>query len=351
MNLSITDDQRSEHNDTICEGETYMKFNFNIVATKSGVYQQKLTCENGCDSVSVLNLTVMPKVYTDLFDEICYGKYMEYCGEKYYTTGIYECTYTSESCGCDSIVRHHLTVREILKGEETAYLCPGAELTFGDTTITTPGVYTRVLDADGCDSLASFTVIEAQADTIILRAAIVSGDTYSKDPWRGLSREGDYPISQDNVFGCDSTTILHLMVAQPNGVIYDTITIDQLPYVLDGEELLGAGTEPGTYEKPITIDNVSFVLSITVDNATAIDNIFTNALTITPNPVSVGEAVHVLGQFSNAEVEVITATGAVAYKQQFTTGQITVPGIPVAGVYLVRLTDSKGVYHAKLVVK
>ena len=351
MNLSITDDQRSEHNDTICEGETYMKFNFNIVATKSGVYQQKLTCENGCDSVSVLNLTVMPKVYTDLFDEICYGKYMEYCGEKYYTTGIYECTYTSESCGCDSIVRHHLTVREILKGEETAYLCPGAELTFGDTTITTPGVYTRVLDADGCDSLASFTVIEAQADTIILRAAIVSGDTYSKDPWRGLSREGDYPISQDNVFGCDSTTILHLMVAQPNGVIYDTITIDQLPYVLDGEELLGAGTEPGTYEKPITIDNVSFVLSITVDNATAIDNIFTNALTITPNPVSVGEAVRVLGQFSNAEVEVITATGAVAYKQQFTTGQITVPGIPVAGVYLVRLTDSKGVYHAKLVVK
>ena len=351
MNLSITDDQRSEHNDTICEGETYMKFNFNIVATKSGVYQQKLTCENGCDSVSVLNLTVMPKVYTDLFDEICYGKYMEYCGEKYYTTGIYECTYTSESCGCDSIVRHHLTVREILKGEETAYLCPGAELTFGDTTITTPGVYTRVLDADGCDSLASFTVIEAQADTIILRAAIVSGDTYSKDPWRGLSREGDYPISQDNVFGCDSTTILHLMVALPNGVIYDTITIDQLPYVLDGEELLGAGTEPGTYEKPITIDNVSFVLSITVDNATAIDNIFTNALTITPNPVSVGEAVRVLGQFSNAEVEVITATGAVAYKQQFTTGQITVPGIPVAGVYLVRLTDSKGVYHAKLVVK
>ena len=351
LNLSVTDDQRSEHNDTICEGETYIKFNFNIVATKSGVYQQKLACENGCDSVSVLNLTVMPKVYTDLFDEICYGKYMEYCGEKYYTTGIYECVYTSESCGCDSIVRHHLTVREILKGEETAYLCPGAELTFGDTTITTPGVYTRVLDADGCDSLATFTVIEAQADTIILRAAIVSGDTYSKDPWRGLSREGDYPISQDNVFGCDSTTILHLMVAQPNGVIYDTISVDQLPYVLDGEELLGVGTEPGTYEKPITIDNVSFVLSITVDNATAIDNIFTNALTITPNPVSVGEAVRVLGQFSNAEVEVITATGAVAYKQQFTTGQITVPGIPVAGVYLVRLTDSKGVYHAKLVVK
>lgn len=351
MNLSVTEDQRSERDDQICEGETYMKYNFNFIATKSGVYQQKLTCENGCDSVSVLNLTVMPKVYTDLFDEICYGKYMEYCGEKYYTTGIYECTYTSESCGCDSIVRHHLTVREILKGEETAYLCPGAELTFGDTTITTPGVYTRVLDADGCDSLATFTVIEAQADTIILRAAIVSGDTYSKDPWRGLSREGDYPISQDNVFGCDSTTILHLMVAQPNGVIYDTISVDQLPYVLDGEELLGVGTEPGTYEKPITIDNVSFVLSITVDNATAIDNIFTNALTITPNPVSVGEAVRVLGQFSNAEVEVITATGAVAYRQQFTTGQITVPGIPVAGVYLVRLTDSKGVYHAKLVVK
>ncbi len=349
LNLSVTDDQRSEHNDTICEGETYMKYNFNFIATKSGVYQQKLTCENGCDSVSVLNLTVLPKVYEDMFDEICHGKYMEYCGEKHYTTGIYECVYTGSN-GCDSIVRHHLTVREILTGEETVYLCPNAEVTFGDTTITTPGIYTRVLDADGCDSLATLNVIEALADTVILRAAIVSGDTYSNDPWRGLSRAGDYPISQDNIYGCDSTTILHLMVALPNGTIYDTITTAQLPYVLDGEELLPEGTEAGVYEKTITRDNVTFTLVIVVDYADAVANIFANSLALEPNLVGVGQPVQVVGTFSNAEVEVITATGAIAFRQQF-NGQVTLPGMPAAGIYLVRLTNKTGTYHGKLVVK
>ena len=349
LNLSVTDDQRSEHNDTICEGDTYMKYNFNFIATKSGVYQQKLTCENGCDSVSVLNLTVLPKVYEDMFDEICHGKYMEYCGEKHYTTGIYECVYTGSN-GCDSIVRHHLTVREILTGEETVYLCPNAEVTFGDTTITTPGIYTRVLDADGCDSLATLNVIEALADTVILRAAIVSGDTYSNDPWRGLSRAGDYPISQDNIYGCDSTTILHLMVALPNGTIYDTITTAQLPYVLDGEELLPEGTEAGVYEKTITRDNVTFTLVIVVDYADAVANIFANSLALEPNLVGVGQPVQVVGTFSNAEVEVITATGAIAFRQQY-NGQVTLPGMPAAGIYLVRLTDKTGTYHGKLVVK
>lgn len=349
MNLSVTEDQRSERDDEICEGTTYEKFNFNFVASQSGVYQQKLSCENGCDSVSVLNLTVLPKVYEDLFDEICHGKYMEYCGEKHYTTGIYECVYTGSN-GCDSIVRHHLTVREILTGEETVYLCPNAEVTFGDTTITTPGIYSRVLDADGCDSLATLNVIEAFADTVILRAAIVSGDTYSKDPWRGLSRAGDYPISQDNIYGCDSTTILHLMVAQPNGTINDTITTSQLPYVLDGEELLPEGTEAGVYEKTITRDNVTFTLVIVVDYADAVANIFANSLALEPNLVGVGQPVQVVGTFSNAEVEVITATGAVAFRQQY-NGQITLPGMPTAGIYLVRLTDATGVYNAKLVVK
>ena len=30
---------------------------------------------------------------------------------------------------------------------------------------------------------------------------------------------------------------------------------------------------------------------------------------------------------------------------------VILPGMPAAGIYLVRLTDNKGEYHAKLVVK
>ena len=146
------------------------------------------------------------------------------------------------------------------------------------------------------------------------------------------------------------------MVATPNAEtqsfdLYDTISSANLPYVLNGLELLQAGTERGVYTRTVTLGCGEATLVINVDNAEGVDDIFVNTLAVTPNPVSVGEAVRIMGQFNNAEVEVITATGAVAYRQQFTTGQITLPGISAAGIYLVRLTDNTGVYHAKLVVK
>lgn len=351
MSLSVSEDIRTINEAEICEGETYSEFNFNIVATQSGVYQQKLPCASGCDSVSVLQLTVLRKVYVDEFDEVCHGKYMEYCGEKYYTTGIYECVYPAAN-GCDSIVRHHLSVREILKGEDTKYLCPGTEIQFGDTVITSPGIYTRVLDADGCDSLATLNVIAAKADSVIIRAAIAAGDTYSKDPWRGLSRAGDYPITQENIFGCDSTTILHLLVAGVDGIAYDTIQQDELPYIFDGEELLGVETPAGTYEKTIKLENASIILSITVLGPMEdIVPVIVNSMAVTPNPAQVGQPVQVLGSFNDAAVEVISATGAVVYSAQNLSNPIVIPGMPAAGVYLIRLSAEGKVYQTKLMVK
>ena len=360
LNLAVECDTITQLSATVCEGGDYEENGFVIHnATSSDTYKRKLSGENKCDSIVELQLNVIPKIRVNLEETICQGVYYEFNGVKYYTNTTITETFTATS-GCDSIVTLYLTVAPILESEpEEVYLCPGKSYNFTEKypEITEAGTYVDTLvNARGCDSLVTLTVHNVPAAQTLIRAAICQGDRYDEYPFRGLQEAGDWESKLETVYGCDSIVTLHLLVAAANTEtqsfeLYDTISSANLPYVLNGLELLQAGTERGVYTRPVTLGCGEATVVINVDNADGIDDIFANTLAVTPNPVSVGEAVRVMGQFSNAEVEVITATGAVAYRQHFTTGQITLPGISAAGIYLVRLTDNTGVYHAKLVVK
>lgn len=347
----------------LCEGDTYNDNNFSFIATKSATYKQKLQSGIGCDSTVVLPVTVNMKKYEDVTETICQGSYYEFKGEKYYTSINKTETFVSAE-GCDSIVTLHLTVKDILRGEtEEVFLCPGMTYAFTEKypALSADGEYSdTVVNARGCDSIAAIKITNVPEAETLIRGAICQGEVYDEGLFGGLRNPGDYSTPHGDqglktIYGCDSIVTLHLMVAQPTEAqtfeIYDTISSGELPYVLNGVELLPKGTERGVYPRTITLGCGEAMVVINVDNADGVDDIYANTLAVTPNPVAVGENVRVLGQFNNAEVEVITATGAVAYRQQFTTGQITLPGISAAGIYLVRLTDSKGEYHAKLVVK
>ncbi len=360
LNLTVGTSTTTTLEATRCEGGSYEENGFAIYDLKvSDKYSRKLVGVNTCDSIVELNLTVTPTKRVVREETICQGSYYEFNGVKYYTNTTLSETFTAAD-GCDSVVSLYLTVAPILQGEtEEVFLCPGKSYNFSEKypALTESGTYQdTIINARGCDSLISVVINAVPSASTLIRAAICQGDRYDEYPFHGLQDAGDWTSKLETAYGCDSIVTLHLMVATPNAEtqtfeLYDTISSDKLPYVLNGVELLPVGTERGAYTRTVSLGCGEATLVINVDNAEGVDDIYVNTLAVTPNPVSVGEAVRVLGQFSNAEVEVITATGAVAYKQQFTTGQITVPGIPVAGVYLVRLTDSKGVYHAKLVVK
>ncbi len=354
LNLTVKEDAHVVIDTTICEGTTYDANNFNVVATKSTVIKQKVSGSNSCDSVAELRLNVTPKVYADTAVSICYGKYVDFCGEQYYTSGNYTCTTTSAITGCDSVVTLHLTVQEMAKGDaETVYLCPGATITFGDTTLATEGTYERIITINGCDSLAKMNVYQVPNEETQIRALICKNETYNKDPFRGMSNAGDYRLPLQSQYGCDSIIALHLMVADAEHMaLVDSITLDELPYILNDVELLPAGTTEGTYTREVNLSCGAVTLTIVVGEPTGLHSVFASSLAIAPNPVAVGQAIRVLGSFAaDAVVEVVSPTGARIYRAENVPSPVTIPGIPVSGTYLVTVTSNGQVFQSKLIVR
>ena len=352
LTLSVRNAMLTTFEATICEGENYTLDNFDIQnATASGVYKQKLEGVNTCDSVVVLNLTVLPRLRNEVVATICQGNYYEFNGVKYYTSTVKSDTLPSLVTGCDSIVSLYLTVNEILASEEEYHLCPGDSLEFGKFgQIQESGIYVDTLQtALMCDSVVTLYVSRHEAAYSSFNMAICQGESYSHDVWVGLTKTGDYPSQQKTVWGCDSIVNLHLMVVGANMTINDTVDIDDLPYVLNGEELLPVGTEIGVYTKTINLSCGEATVVIMVGQLTDINSVFTNSLALAPNLVGVGQETMVYGSFADdAVLEVYHTTGALVYRSANTN---VVPGLPTAGVYMVTVKSNNQMYQSMLIVQ
>ena len=356
--LTVTGCAETTFEASICEGAAYEGNGFVIEEVKSGTYRRKLQGSNSCDSVATLNLTVLPKQYEIVEKTICQGNYYEFNGVKYYTSTIHSDTLPAAN-GCDSIVTLYLTVNPILVGEtEEVFLCPDSVYYFSEKypALTEAGIYKDTIqNAQGCDSVISVDIKNVPNEYTLIRAAICDGEVYNKGVFGGLTKPGDYPSMQKTVYGCDSIVTLHLLVAtateEQTFVLNDSVSPENLPYVLNDEEILPVGTEEGVYTRTVNLNCGEATLVITVGNPQGINNTFVNSLAVMPNPAQVGEPIRILGTFDDATVEVTSATGALVYTAQNLINPITIPGMPVAGVYLIRLRENGRIYQAKLMVK
>jgi gliding motility-associated-like protein len=91
----------------ICEGEAYQVGN--SVYTTTGIYTEVLTAANGCDSTIVLNLNVIPVLTYTRTETICGGESITVGNNIYTLSGNYTDTLTNY-LGCDSISILNLTV-------------------------------------------------------------------------------------------------------------------------------------------------------------------------------------------------------------------------------------------------
>ena len=305
LNINITPSIETVIEESICEGDVYAKYNFQSL-TEAGVYKQKLTAANGCDSVVVLNLSVTPVEEIMTIDTICYGNSVVWNGVEYDRTGVYSDTLVSKLTGCDSIITLVLYVKEAIRVELTKNICFGESYQFGAQTITETGTYTeQFVTESGCDSIVILkaTVLPDLRTTI--NATIKDGERYYDDNFEGLSVAGTYTNELVSVDGCDSTITLILEV--------------------------GTGI--------------------------AMNNVNLTELVLVPNPVKADNAFLVQTDFTTEEmlglmVEVFDAVGQRVYVSEPTVYPIAIDALSVRGVYLVRITSGNGnIYQSKIVVK
>lgn len=192
---------------SICEGESYEGYQ------EEGVYEDTFALSLGCDSIQVLNLTVLPQVNNTVVIDLCHGESYE----GYSESGTYEDSFTASN-GCDSIRFLELTINEKITDTIMTSLCYGESY----AGYAQSGTYEDVYVANnGCDStrILNLDIDDQILDTIL--TTICLGETYE-----GYSQSGIYEdvFSAEN--GCDSTRVLELDITMGIEVTDTTIVAD-----------------------------------------------------------------------------------------------------------------------------
>src|SRR5690606_33662575 len=119
----------------ICQEQAY-SFNDDFYWENNNTATDTFISAGGCDSIVTLNLIVLPPIADTINPQICSGQSFSFNGMEYTesVSGITAIFQNAE--GCDSVVVMNLTVLPALSGIETAVICQGQAYSFNDNFYT-----------------------------------------------------------------------------------------------------------------------------------------------------------------------------------------------------------------------
>jgi len=267
LNLNILQSITKNIADTICSGANYTFGNQNL--TQSGTYQDTLQTAIGCDSIVILNLNILQSITQNITDTICSGANYTFGNQNLTQSGTYQDTLQTTS-GCDSIIILNLSVLQSITQTVADTICSGGSYTFGNQTLTQSGTYQDTLQtASGCDSIVVLNLNVLQSITKNIADTICSGGSYTFGN-QTLTQSGTYQDTLQMASSCDSIIILNLSVLQNiTQNITDTICSGG-SYTFGNQNL----TQSGTYQD--TLQTTSGCDSIVVLNLSVLQNITQN---------------------------------------------------------------------------
>ena len=190
---------------SICSGDSALIAG-NYEST-GGIYRDTLTAQAGCDSIAVMDLTIIPALANTL-DTIylSYGDSALLAGSYQTSSGVYYDTLQS-SAGCDSIIQTTLIIDDLIFGTDTISICQGDSAFINGAYYTQPNIY--------IDTLTSST----SSDSVVETTLIVYPNTFTIDSLTLCTNDsillaGNYQTSAgvyldtlQSQFGCDSILI------------------------------------------------------------------------------------------------------------------------------------------------
>lgn len=230
--------------ETICFGETYELGS--QVLTESGTYQDVVTNDLGCEVNTTLNLTVTSENETSMEAVICQGETYSVGANTFFETGVYENVLTANS-GCDSIVILELTVNQTSFNDNVA-ICDGDNYTFGTQTLSSSGTYQETfIGNNGCDSTVTLQLAVVTSFSENLSETICEGGSYTVGN-NTYTESGVYENTLISSSGCDSIVTLSLSVEENISVLVNETICEGEEYIFNGENL----TETGVYTETLT---------------------------------------------------------------------------------------------------
>src|SRR5690554_5482944 len=192
----------------------------------SGDYTDVLTNQDGCDSIVITNLTVMPQI-TGVDTQIACNSFTWIDGNTY-TSSNNTATHTivgGAVNGCDSIVSLDLTIHDVVYGTDTQIACHSFTWIDGNTYTSSNNTATHTIvggAVNGCDSIVSLDLtihdVVYGTDTQIACHSFtwIDGNTYTSS-----NNTATHTIVGGAVNGCDSIVSLDLTI---HDVVYGTDT-------------------------------------------------------------------------------------------------------------------------------
>lgn len=270
LDLTVRPIERRTITDTICEGaayyideNVYLEEGEVVVGEQTIIFT--LTSANGCDSIIYLNVTGLPAARATESASTCSGIPYNWHGQDYYLGGTYVDTLQTV-LGCDSICTLLLTVEDVIHTDTAITLCYGEQIIINGQTITTSGIYTETIDnPDGCDEEIVWHVTAIGKLESHKRVVACKGTTYSDDLIQGLTQEyHGSTTTTSKVSGCDSTVIYDIWFAEAGETIYVNVPENELPFYVNGLEIVAAGTPQGEYTRTIATSCGDVIMVVNV---------------------------------------------------------------------------------------
>ena len=338
----------------ICEGSSY-EFNGENL-TESGTYTHEGKTQDGeCDSVTTLNLTVLPKEYVTT-EYYCEGDVYTYEGKEYTESNRFEVKHQNH-LGCDSnyvfefIVTPSETVTNVEICQGQSYIFDGEEIR---ETTTRQKQYRTI---HGCDSLSIVNVTVTAALVDKRNDIVCQGSLYTGNGWYDEVVTEDVVLTriEKDVEGCETVIELHLD-------FIETIEMDIEAEIKQGEkypfgdrDLTTAGKYDYTFQSETT--GCDSIVHLTLTVTTGVDDATMMSLTLAPNPIRRGDVTYVHRDWTAAErdglrVEVLNSVGQVITTEFPEVYPIVINAINNSGVYYIRITTGTGdAYIGKLIIK
>jgi gliding motility-associated-like protein len=302
LNFTVTAITIVNQNASTCSNNLpYVWNGINILA--SGIYSDTSISSTGCDSVTLLNFTVLPLSTATVTATACSNN-LPYVwnGQNLTTNGTYTNTQLGSN-GCDSTTTMNFTVTALTTATVTATACANnLPYVWNGQNLTTNGTYSNTqMGSNGCDSTTTmnFTLIPITTATITATAC----SNNLPYVWNGqnLSASGTYTNTQLGSNGCDSTTTLNFTITPTTTVVIAISSCPSgLPYAWNGQSLTMAGTYSNTQLGSNGCDSTT-TLNFTVTTITIVNQ---NASTCNNNLPYVWNGINILasGIYSDTSI-------------------------------------------------